>query len=317
MNKWYRILLRNSEALRRCIGWSKRTSCPGFQGVTLYDTAVFLINEAQRNDITFRSYAIAFTFFISLFPSILVVFTLVPYLPIYELIDSTVESYLYEVFPSYMAKISFDLIHDIGTRERGGLLSLSFILSFYFSSNGMMAMMRSFEKNYACTYRKRRVFKKRIVAIILTLSFGLILIGSVLLIVVGTQALDWVQNAYDLGHGYEIGLHGLQWLAIISFIYTGITITYRYGAATFERFRFFSPGATLASFLSILTSVGFAVYIDNFDSYNKLYGSIGTIIVFMLWLQLNVLWILIGYELNAGIAVSRDLKLARPDTEAD
>ena len=317
MNKWYRILLRQSETLRRCIGWSKRTSCPGFQGVTLYDTAIFFINEAQRNDIAFRSYAIAFTFFISLFPAILVVFTLVPYLPIYDLIDSTVEAYLFEVFPTYMAETSFELIHDIGTRERGGLLSLSFLLSFYFSSNGMMAMMRTFEKNYACTYRKRRVVKKRMIAIVLTFSFGLILIGSVLLITIGTYALNWLQNTYDLGQGYEIGLRALQWLAIISMVYSGITITYRYGSATFERFRFFSPGATLASFLSILTSVGFAVYIDNFDSYNKLYGSIGTIIVFMLWLQLNILWVLIGYELNAGIAVSRDLKLQLPDTEAD
>lgn len=285
--------------------------------VSLYDTFIFLLNEAKRNDITFRSYAIAFTFFISLFPAILVIFTLIPYLPIYEMIDSTVETYLYELLPWETAEIAFDFIHDIGTRERGGLLSLSFILAAYFSSNGIMAMMRSFEKNYEHTYRARSVFKKRGIAIGLTLSFGLLLVASVLLITLGTSALDWIQYAYDLEEGYEFGLRALQWFAITSFLYSGIAITYRYGSATFERFRFFSPGATLATFLSILTSLGFAIYIENFDSYNKLYGSIGTVIVFMLWLQLNVLWILIGYELNAGIAVNRDLKQVLPDAEAD
>ncbi len=317
MNKWYRILLQESRIIRGCIRWSKRTAWPGFQGVSLYDTAIFLLNEANRNDITFRSYAIAFTFFISLFPSILVLFTLIPYLPIYDLIDTTVESYLHDLLPYEAAEVAFDLIHDIGTRERGGLLSLSFILSFYFSSNGMMAMMRSFEKNYPSTYRKRTVVKKRLVAIGLTLSFGFLLIASVILITIGTQALDWLQNAYDLGSGYETGLVALQWFAITFMLYSGISITYRYGSATFERFRFFSPGTTIATFLSILTSLGLALYIDNFDSYNKLYGSIGTVIVFMLWLQLNVLWILIGYEMNAGIAVNRDLKQALPDAEAD
>ncbi len=317
MNKWYRIALRRVGPLRTCIRWSKLTAWPGFQGVSLYDTAIFLLNESQRNDITFRSYAIAFTFFISLFPAILVLFTLIPYLPIYETVDATVETYLYELLPRETAEISFDFIHDIGTRERGGLLSLSFILAAYFSSNGIMAMMRTFEKNYEYTYRKRTVIKKRAIAIGLTLSFGFLLVASVLLITVGTRALDWIQRAYDLGGGYEFGLRALQWFAITSFLYSGIAITYRYGSATFERFRFFSPGATLATFLSILTSLGFALYIENFDSYNKLYGSIGTVIVFMLWLQLNILWILIGYELNAGIAVNRDLKQVLPDAEAD
>ena len=317
MNKWYRIALHRFGPLRTFVAWSKRTAWPGFQRVSLYDTAVFFFQEAQRNDITFRSYAIAFTFFISLFPAILVLFTLIPYLPIYELVDSTVEDYLYDLLPSEAAAISFDFIHDIGTRSRGGLLSLSFILASYFSSNGVMAMMRTFEKNYENTYRKRSVVKKRAIAMALTLSFGALLVASVLLITVGTQALDWLQHEHDLGRGYKFGLQALQWFAITALIYSGISLTYRYGSATFKRFRFFSPGTTLATVLSILTSVGFAVYVDNFDNYNKLYGSIGTIIVFMLWLQLNVLWILIGYELNAGIAVNRDLKQVLPDTEAD
>lgn len=298
--------------------WAKGTCWPGFEDISLYDTTVFLVNESLLNDIAFRSYAIAYTFFISLFPSVLVLFTLIPYLPIYEQVEDAVSVYLYDLLPGETAEIAYEFIQDIGTRERTGLLSLSFVLAFYFSSNGMMAMMRSFEKDdYVRTYRTRTVVRKRLVAIALTLSFGGLLLGSVVLTTIGTALLDWFQSYQELGVAYELGLRLLQWLAITALLYSGIAITYRYGSATIRRFRFFSPGATLATFLCILTSLGFAVYINNFDSYNKLYGSIGTVIVFMLWLQLNVLWILIGYELNAGIAVNRDLKRVRVDAEAD
>lgn len=284
--------------------------------MSLRDALVFVINESLRNDITFRSYAIAYTFFISLFPAVLVLFTLIPYLPLYETVDASVGTYLADVLPGEAGQIAYEFIRDISTRQRGGLLSFSFLLAFYFSSSGMLAMMNSFEKSYEHTYRERNVVRKRMVAIALTLSFGGLLFASVLLITVGTAALNLLQRAYDLGGTYEAALRGLQWVAVTTLLYSGIAITYRYGSATVQRLRFFSPGATLASALSILTSVGFAVYIENFDSYNKLYGSIGTIIVFMLWLQFNVLWILIGYELNASIAVNRDLRSPPVDTEA-
>lgn len=317
MPRWYRIALRRSRALRSLVRWAKRQCWPGFSDVSLFDTVVFVLNEATQNDIAFRSYAIAYTFFISLFPAILVLFTLIPHLPIYEKVDDALAVYLYDLLPGEAAEIAYEFIHDIGTRERSGLLSLSFVLAIYFSSNGIMAMMRSFEKQYASTYRQRTVVRKRLIAIGLTFSFGGLLIASVILITAGTAAIDWVDYYRALGDGYAFALRALQWLAITCFLYSGIALTYRYGAATFTRFQFFSPGSTLATVLCILTSLGFALYINNFDSYNRLYGSIGTIIVFMLWLQLNVLWILIGYELNAAVAVQRDLTAKRADEEAD
>ena len=313
----YRRALRGSKLLRRVVTWAGRTHWPGFERVNLYDVLVFVVKESSRNDITFRSYAIAFTFFISLFPGVLVLFTLIPYLPIYEAIEVGVAEYLQQLLPGASADTAIAFIADIGTRPRSGLLSLSFLLAFYFSSNGMMAMMRSFEKNYPQTYRKRRSVKKRFVAIGLTLAFGGLLVVSVLLITLGTAFLDAAYGFTHLSAGYEKSLRALQWLAITSFLYSAVAVTYRYGTATVQRMRFFSPGAVLATSLNILTSLAFALYINNFDSYNKLYGSIGTIIIFMIWLQLNIFWILLGYELNAAIVVNRDLRAGSPDQDAD
>jgi len=90
--------------------------------------------------------------------------------------------------------------------------------------------------------------------------------------------------------------------------YTIISLIYRYGAAVRKKFHFFSPGATLATIFCILISIFFSFYVDNFSKYNELYGSFGTIIVTMIWIQLNSLILLIGFELNASIAINRDLK---------
>ena len=311
----YFRVMRRSSAARAVVRWAKRQRWPGFEDVSLFDTVVFVVHEARLNDIAVRSYSIAYTLFISLFPAVLVIFTLIPYLPLYGMVEESLQVYLYDLLPGEAADVAYDLVLDIGTRERTGLLWLSVVLALYFSSNGMMAMMRSFEKEYAQTYRQRRVLRKRLVAIALTLSFGGLLIAAAVLTAVGTAALDIAMRFYDLGDNYALALRTVQWLAITTFLYSGIAITYKYGSALTTRFRFLSPGAILATLLCILTSLAFAIYVNNFDSYNKLYGSIGTVIVFMLWLQLNILWILIGYELNAGIAVKRDLKRARPDRD--
>ena len=313
-NVYFRILRRSAVA-RAVVRWAKRQRWPGFQQVSLFDTIVFVVNESMLNDIALRSYSIAYTLFISLFPTVLVLFTLIPYLPLYGMVEESLQIYLYDLLPGEAADVAYDLVRDIGTRERNGLLWFSVVLALYFSSNGMMALMRSFEKEYAATYRQRRIVRKRLIAIGLTLSFGALLIGAALLTAVGTAALDIAMRFYDLGSTYALALRAVQWFAITAFLYSGIALTYKYGSALKTRFRFISPGAILATLLCILTSLAFALYVNNFDSYNKLYGSIGTVIVFMLWLQLVILWILIGYELNAAIAVKRDLKQARPDRE--
>ena len=129
----------------RLVHYARSAHWPGFKRVSLYDVMRFVWREAQKNDITSRSYSIAYTFFISLFPAVLVTFTVIPYLPIYPDIEQAVESYITDLLPGASAQTAIDFIRDIGSRGRGGLLSFSFFLAVYFSGNGMMAMMRSFE----------------------------------------------------------------------------------------------------------------------------------------------------------------------------
>lgn len=317
--------------------WSKRNSFPGFFDVPLYDVFIFLKNEISGYSITTRANSIAFSFFIALFPALLVLFTLVPYFSdlIYSFfpqeqdytvalveqlnliipgidIQVTNENALEEAVEN---NIFTETLQDIIETPRYGLLSLGFVLAIFFSSNGMLAMMNGFEKaSYVKTFKKRTGFKNRMVAIGLTFLLGFLLILSVLLLVLGGLIIEKITDYFNSDSFVTFSLGGLRILVFVALFYFGIALIYRYGAATYKRFKIFSPGVTLATLLSIISSLGFGYYIENFSQYNRLYGSIGTVIILLLWLQINAFIILAGFELNAGIAVNRDLKEKREET---
>ena len=310
--------------INRLLDWSKKTSLPGFFRVPIYDVVVFVLNEIRRFDLFTRANSIAYSFFLSLFPSILTLFTLVPFLfsfllgliPELENFNAILEQEITKVMPGQAGGLVFDFVHDITSKPRVGLLSFGFVLAIYFSSNGMLAMMRSFEKSYSDTFRQRSGFKKRMVAIGLTFLVSLLVIASVVFIILGSMFIGWITELVNLTAfgAFLVGL--LRWVAILMLFYFGIAVLYRYGSATHRRFSLFSAGTTLATVLCMLSSVAFSFYIDEFnryDTYHKFYGSIGTFIIIMLWIQINSLILLIGFELNAAIAVNRDLKAAAPD----
>lgn len=291
------------------VTWTQRQTWRGFASLTLYETLEFLISELREDDLVAKSQSIAFTLFISIFPGVLVVFTLLPHLPIDVTVVDTLEAYIRELLPGESSAVTMELIRDVLNRPRGGLLSLSFVLAVYFSSNGMMRLMRAFDKaSYRHTFLERSLLQTRLIAIALTAGLAAQLVVSLVLITLGAPLAAYLQELLGLAVGAQAALIIVQYLLTGAFIYTGIAVVFRYGAATVRRFPFFTPGALLATAMILATSIGFAVYVNNLDSLNRLYGSIGTLLLAMIWLQLNILWILIGYELNASIAVMRNVR---------
>lgn len=309
--------------VKSLIDWSKEKSLPGFFKVPLYDVAVFLYNETRRYDLFTRSNAIAFSFFLALFPALIAFFTLIPlfkdyliaYLPAGENFDAYLRLEIQRIMPGIAGDRLFSFIDDVTNNPRFGLLSFGFFLAIYFSSNGMLALMRGFEKSYMQTFKKRAVWRKRILSVLLTLQLGILIIAAILLIILGEWFIHLLNDYLPLDWMTNFSLRLLRWLSIIFLFYTSISIIYRYGAATKKRFTMFSPGATLATILCLLSSILFSNYVNEFSTYNELYGSIGAIIVLMLWIQINSLILLIGFELNASIAVNRDIKLEKREEQ--
>ncbi|MCS7036860.1 MAG: YihY/virulence factor BrkB family protein [Saprospiraceae bacterium] len=302
--------------LERIITWSKTHSLPGLKRIPLYNLLGFIRDELRNDDLMTRANSIAFNLFLAIFPSIIALFTLLAYTPLYENFDEVLAEAIERVMPGSAGQLIFSTIEDIATRQRSGLLSLGFFLAVWFASNGMLSLMEGFEKEHQLTFRRRSLLEKRLVAIQLTFLLGLVLIGDVVLVILGNLLLGALFAFVKAGLFTRLILFAFRWIVIIALFYTGYSIIYRYGAATRRPLPFFNPGAMLATLLSILVSWGFSFYVDNFGSYNKVYGSIGALIAFMIWLQLNCAILLIGFELNAGVAVLRDRRRAKEEGKA-
>lgn len=301
--------------------WTKTHSLPGLKRIPLYNLVEFIREELRKDAIVTRANSMAFSFFLAIFPSIIVLFTLLPYTPLYEMkvkvgggkrvFQDVLQESISEVMPGEAGNMLFKTIDEIATRPRGGLLSFGFLLALWFASNGLMSMMRGLEKDYVTTFRQRTVLQKRLISIQLTFLVTLVLVASVVLVVLGNNILSLVFQYIKVDTLTKLAFSALRWVVVLLLFYSTFSTIYRFGSSTWRPIPFFNPGAMLATVLSIIVSSGFSFYVDRFGNYNKLYGSIGTIIVLMLWIQLNCIILLIGFELNAGIAVLRDRRRAR------
>ncbi len=285
--------------------FAKTITLPGFQGISLHNIVAFFFKEIARDTISIRASSISFSFLLAIFPTVIFLFTLIPYIPIEDL-ELKMLTFLENVLPDNAYELLHSTIQDIIMIPRGGLLSLGFVLGLYFAITGMSAVMDSFDKTYR-SFRKRAFFVQRLVALEVILLLSLLLIVSVILIIAGNFTLKSMMGIIDTNEEWtQICINGLRWFVVLFMFYMGFSVIYYFGPATKKSWRFFSPGSTLATVLSILTSVGFSLYVNNFGQYNKLYGSIGTFIVIMIWIYLNSTVLLLGFELNTSIEVNKD-----------
>lgn len=315
MNKFKNIgtFIAELPIIEQVLDWSKKYAFPGFDEVPIYYVIKFVIQEAQKDSITTRASAVAFNFFISLFPLIIFILPLLAqtraatnYIQIFR--DS-----IKGVIPENAEAYIFQLIDGIKSEGNITWLGLSFFLAIFFSSTGMDTLMTGFDKSYNATFRKRSIVKQRFVALILTLFLSLLVMASVILIILSNQFLGMIFQQLGMETSPGLVKAVLRWVILLLLFYSVITIIYRYGPAMRQRVKFFSPGATLATLLSILTSVGFSYFVNAFGRYNEIYGSIGALLVMLIWIQLNAFVMIIGFELNASIAVNRDLRKLSSD----
>lgn len=292
----------NLPFVERIVNRSKHTSLIGFEGLPIYTVLEFFFKEIQKEHLNTKSTSLAFSFFLAIFPATIFLFTLIPYIPVDNFQDQLL-LILSQVLPANAYEAVQTTLTDIIKNQNGGLLTFGFITALFFSSNGIMALMRSFNKASFIADR-RPGWKKRRLAILLTFVISIMLIIGVSLIVAGNFIISKLEDL-EIIHGVIIkySLVIVNWVIILLLFFSIISTLYYFGPASTKKFKFISAGSTLATVLSILTSSGFAFYVNNFGSYNKLYGSIGTLIVIMIWLYLNSMILLIGFELNASIKI--------------
>ena len=286
---------------------------PGFDGSSLYLVSKTLIREIQVHRLNVRAAAVTYNFLMAIPPSLLFFCSLVPYLPLHGVQDSIL-TLLRVMTPNESSYKSISvIIVDFLTNERRDILSFGILSTFFFSSNGIMGLMRTFDRSLPM-YVARGGLKRRWTAIKLTAMVLLVVLLTIGALIIQT---DYVNNLIDSIFGFVALVHTLTLLIVVAMIFLVICVIYTYGPSLTQRFRFFSPGAIVATVLSVLITVVFFFLVKNVIHYNKIYGSIGTLMALMVWIFLLTQTLLLGYELNVSILLSKLARKSAPLQPAD
>jgi membrane protein len=263
------------------------------RSISLYQLLELYVLGVLKGALTTRASSIAFSFFMALFPFLIFVLNLIPFVPI-ENIEDTFSSFFLAVAPSEVQEFLNSVLLDIQSKPRTRLLSSTFVLSIFFMANGVNAIFGGFSESIHVTLT-RHFIRQYAYAVGVGVLLGMVLLVSI---------AGYLFFELLLAQVFDLGFELSPWVRLLFFFgmaYLVSSILFYFG--THRGFSsFFSAGALMTTLLFALTSYGFGVYLDNFAQYNQLYGSIGAILILMLYIWLNAIVLLLGFELNASIA---------------
>lgn len=298
MRKYIKALINKFKKLDWIVRLGKNVKIPGLMGLSLYEVLKIYFLGIIKGALTSRAGGIAFSFFMALFPFLLFILTLIPYVPI----EGFQQDFLFMIerlLPPNTASSFEGVIRDIVNNRYSGLLSFGFIASIFLMANGVSAIFVGFEYSYHVV-EMRSVLRQYFISMLMAIVLSLILVVVVAVTVyfeIGIndlKARGWLDDdVYWIGKG--------RYFLLVVLIFFSVSVLYRYGAKEVKHKTFFTPGSILTTLLTLLMFRLFSIYVVKFATYNKLYGSIGTLLVLMLFVWLNAIILLLGFELNASI----------------
>ncbi|MEN9299969.1 MAG: hypothetical protein RLZZ429_2282 [Bacteroidota bacterium] len=281
---------------------SKTTIIPGFQGLPLYDVVLFFFKQINKVGLNERAAAISFNLIMALPAALIFLFSLIPYFPESFEVDKQILSLFKDITPnSETYRFVRDIMNDL-LKKHVGIFSFGFVLLIFYASNAMIGIIRTFDKSIQ--EQKAFIFHQRWRAIQLTAILILLVIASSLVLIGQDQLFSLLKKLFNIKSKTLLPVwNAARWLVIIGLVFYGIACTYRYAPSVQKRWKLASPGTLLATFLTLATTLVFSYWVSLFanSSYNKIYGSIGTVLIMMLLIYINSLILLIGFELNVSI----------------
>ena len=288
---------KNIPILKSIIRIIDSIKLPGFNGLSFFDLIEMYISGILKGALTARAGSISFSFFMAIFPFLLFILNLIPFIPINNF-DSILLNFIEILVPADSQGFFSQIFQDIQNKPRGGLLSSVFILSIILTANGVSAIFSGFEESYHIEF-SRNFFKQYLYSV----GVAILLAFTLLLAVIFAVYFE----IYIYNNIKQLRQNTLDWIRLgqtffyVILTYLSVSILYYFGTIEGRKSKFFSPGALMTTFLIMLTTWLFGIYIENFSTYNQLYGSIGALLVFMLYIWLNSNVLLLGFELNATL----------------
>lgn len=252
----------------------------------------------------------AFNALLALFPAILAVFTAVGLFE--DTLSAPVQNWanrIKEVAPQEVWTLLNDFVSNLQDSKNGGLFSISFIAAIWIASGALSAAMNALDQIHQIPLEARRpIWKAKIVSIILTVGTILMLLLASFLVFIS----DWLINLAVAQTGASILLtfwRLLSWPVALGIISTAFALVYRFGTSAWDHGRPILPGAIIAALSWVGVSALFRIYVSNFANYNRVYGTLGAVIILMLWLYMTALIMLLGDQLNTTVGEAMQPKL--------
>lgn len=300
MKKTLESQLMRFKIFRFVVAVLQKIVLPGFEGLSVYNLVKTYLTGILKGAFSARAGSVAFSFFMAIFPALLFLLNLMPYVPIAGF-DVKFLAFIYDLMPSQSEAYFKPIINDIFLNQRAGLLSFTGVLTLVLTANGVNAIFSGFGNSYHSEIN-RGFIKQYFIAMGVSIILALLLVSNIVVIIYFEYILntlrenDFVRNGMDI-HLLEIG----SYLFFVLMIYCVIATLYFFGTKSGRKNKFFSPGAFMTTILIMLSTYLFGIYIDNFSNYNELYGSIGALLIMMLYIWLNSNLVLLGFELNASL----------------
>ena len=302
MIKLQRILIE-TRPVKALINWSKKLVLPGFEGLPLYDVLHFFFKQTQQIGLNERAASVSFNFLMAIPPLFIFIFTLLSYIPgskrLYEEVLVLLRGVIPDVTTYTMIKNVMDDFFSTGT----GTLSFGLLMALYFSSNATLTIMRTFRKSMLhIEVEERNFIEVRLSAIRLTFIIVLLIIATIMIMLTQTIILSWIIEQMNINDNFiDIIFGSGQFVVTFLLIFLAIGLVYRYAPHVQKKWKIRTPGALLATILIMSFTYLFSYWVNNIASYNKIYGSLGSILILMFLVFVNSLVLLIGFELNVSI----------------
>jgi membrane protein len=281
---------------------AKAVSIPGFQKINLYQVIKFLFKQLNTLGLYDRASAISFNLLMALPAGFLFLFSIIPYFPTTFKVKKQILSLFKDIAPNSSTYVFItDIINDL-LSQHVGVFSFGFLLLLFYSSNAMTGIIRSFDKSIM--QNKPFFLHQRMRAIRLTIILFFLVFASIIVLIGQDQLTSLLRAVFDINRSTILPYwNTLRWIIIILLLFFGNAFIYKFAPHIKEKWPLVSPGALLSTTLMLLTTFGFSYWVNHFSSYNKIYGSIGTVLIVMTLIYINALILLIGFELNVSIEV--------------
>lgn len=281
---------------------AKKIRFKSINDTSLYTLMGILFKGISNRTFGLRVGAVAWAFFFSLFPFLLFLFSMLPYAPLYDEIRQLLFSeFIPRILPERITNEVIDYISQTAGGKNGRTIGWLFIfLTILLSSNGITVLINGFNASYHGYAIQRKGIKNRFISVVLTLFFVIFITAELILTYYTNFAWRYIE---EVGIFQEVPkmIQVLNFVSASLFYFTSLTMLYYYGTNIKQRFRSVAPGALMATVLFFVTLMGFQFYVKRLNYYDVLYGSVGLVMIMMVFVYINVLLIMIGYELNAAI----------------